>query len=86
MIAECTIGLDNKKIGVEEFLKKCSKAMIHEKYFKLVEAATERLEKSSPDDIETEEFDENIMAIFATSELPVGELENYVLKTLERIG
>lgn len=80
VIAESTMDLDNKKIGVEEFLKNCSEAMIHEKYFKLVEAATERLEKSETVDIEIDEFDENIMAIFATSETSSGRIRKLCSK------
>lgn len=52
VITEATEDFDNKKIGVDQFLKKCSEAMIHEKYFKLVEAATERVEESPLDDVE----------------------------------
>lgn len=75
VIAESINDLDNKKIGVEEFLKKCSEAMIHQKYFKLVEAATERLKKSTPDDTEADEFNENMMAIFTTDETSSGRIK-----------
>lgn len=64
VITQCTQDLKEKTISVQDFLKQCAEAMIHEKYFKLVEAATERLEKSQ--DVDDDEADENILAIFAT--------------------
>lgn len=72
------MSFEKKEITVEQFLKKCAKSMIHEKYYLLVERATEafeaekenlfvahKVEDSSSDE---NEFDENIMAIFATEQ------------------
>lgn len=39
IIDECTENLDKGMISVDEFLKKCSECLIHEKYYKLIEAA-----------------------------------------------
>lgn len=52
--------------------------MIHPKYYKLIEAATESLESSIVDDID--EFDENILAIFATSESSNGRVRKLFTK------
>lgn len=75
VIMECVENLKNGKIDINEFLTSCAKVMIHPKYYKLVEEATKRFEMEggnavdSLEDIDTsEEFDENIEAIFATEE------------------
>lgn len=80
VIDECTENLDKGKITIEEFLKKCSECMIHEKYYKLIEAATERLEK--PQDINEDRFepDEHIMAIFASCESSHGRVRTLCSK------
>lgn len=81
VITECTKNLDDKKITIDEFLKKCAEVMIHEKYFKLIEAATERFENPSLDvDDEDTEMDENIVAIFATSESINGRIRTLCTK------
>lgn len=79
-ITESTADLDNKIITIEEFLEKCAEAMIHEKYYKLVEAATERFEKPQSSDEDNSEIDEHIMAIFATSESTHGRVRKLCSK------
>lgn len=75
IILECTDNLDNGKIEIEEFLTKCAEVMIHPKYYKLVEEATNRFEMEKDtasgllDDPDSDDqFDENIQAIFATED------------------
>lgn len=80
VISECNAKFDKKEIGVGEFLKKCSEAMIHEKYFKLIEAATKRFEKLEPNDDQDSDIDEHIMAIFATSESTHGRVRKLCSK------
>lgn len=79
-ITECTEDLAKNKIGVEDFLKKCSEALIHEKYFKLIEAATERIEKSPDSEEDNANIDETLMAIFATSESTHGRIRSLCSK------
>lgn len=64
LINESTDDLDNKKISIGEFLEKIAHAMIHEKFYKLVEAASDRLENPQGCEENNEnEIEEHIMAI-----------------------
>lgn len=80
IINECTENLDKGKISIDEFLKKCAESMIHEKYYKLIEAATERFEKPQDIDEDQLETDEHIMAIFASSESSNGRVRKLCSK------
>lgn len=64
-------------------MEKCAEAMIHAKYYKLVETvetATERLEKPQGSEEEDSEIEEHIMAIFATSESTHGRVRKLCSK------
>lgn len=78
IVDECTRNLNQNKITVEDFLKRCSAAMIHDKYYKLIEAATERFENRTNVD-NNEEIDE-ITAIFTTSESSNGRVRKLCSK------